>query len=341
MNKRYQVFVSSTFRDLHEERSHVIQALLELDCIPCGMELFPAADEDQWSYIQGIIDDCDYYVYVVVLAGKYGSISPVTGKSYTQMEYEYALEKGKPTIAFLYKDLSKLHVERFETDATKRGLLEQFRAEVETKLCKHWESPDQLHGVVLQSMIHLMKRRPAVGWVRADQVTDESAAREIVRLHHRIEELEAELKNSGLDTEELAQGRERVDIRFSYSEYQDSEEDDAESHWKGKTTTLDTSWERIFMILAPKILRPVSENTVRTAMNDVLYDRRPSWKSWHIEKLCIIEEYFQTVKAQARALGLVEVTESDDPTIERLWHLTPKGDSYNIQAKVIKKRDRQ
>lgn len=33
MEKRYQVFVSSTFADLQEERQEVMQALLELDCI--------------------------------------------------------------------------------------------------------------------------------------------------------------------------------------------------------------------------------------------------------------------------------------------------------------------
>ncbi len=44
MDKRYQVFVSSTFRDLIEERREVMQSLLEMDCIPAGMELFPAAN---------------------------------------------------------------------------------------------------------------------------------------------------------------------------------------------------------------------------------------------------------------------------------------------------------
>ena len=46
MEKRYQIFVSSTFADLQEERQQVIQALMEMDCIPAGMELFPAADEE-------------------------------------------------------------------------------------------------------------------------------------------------------------------------------------------------------------------------------------------------------------------------------------------------------
>jgi len=41
IEKRYQVFISSTFEDLQEERQEVMRALLELDCIPAGMELFP------------------------------------------------------------------------------------------------------------------------------------------------------------------------------------------------------------------------------------------------------------------------------------------------------------
>jgi len=62
MEKKYQVFVSSTYKDLTEERQEVIQALLELDCIPVGMEMFPAADDDQWTLIKRLIDDCDYYI---------------------------------------------------------------------------------------------------------------------------------------------------------------------------------------------------------------------------------------------------------------------------------------
>lgn len=45
MDKRYQVFISSTFKDLEVERSTVFQTLMEMDCIPAGMELFPSIDE--------------------------------------------------------------------------------------------------------------------------------------------------------------------------------------------------------------------------------------------------------------------------------------------------------
>src|SRR4030067_399075 len=109
MEKRYQVFVSSTFNDLQDERQEVMQALLELDCIPSGMELFPAANEDQWTLIKKVIDDCDYYI--VVVGGRYGSIGP-SGISYTEMEYRYALEKDRPIIAFLHRNPGELPANR-------------------------------------------------------------------------------------------------------------------------------------------------------------------------------------------------------------------------------------
>ena len=91
MDKRYQIFVSSTFADLQSERRKVIQALMEMDCIPAGMELFPAADEEQWQFIKRVIDDCDYYV--MIIGGRYGSLTP-EGISYTEQEYDYAISIG-------------------------------------------------------------------------------------------------------------------------------------------------------------------------------------------------------------------------------------------------------
>src|SRR5258708_5929255 len=111
MDKRYQGFVSSTYEDLRQERQEVMQALLELDCIPSGMELFPAADEDQWSLIKKVISECDYYV--VISAGRYGSIGP-QGQGYTEMEYRYAAEIGKPTIGFLHRDPQLLKAAKVE-----------------------------------------------------------------------------------------------------------------------------------------------------------------------------------------------------------------------------------
>src|SRR5436309_2008295 len=101
MDKRYQVFVSSTYTDLRVERQHVSHALLSIGCIPTGMELFPASNENQLTFIKKVIADCDYFL--LILAGRYGSVAE-DGISYTEKEFDYASRRGMPIIAFLHRN---------------------------------------------------------------------------------------------------------------------------------------------------------------------------------------------------------------------------------------------
>ena len=98
--KRYQVFVSSTFRDLQDERWEATKALMVHDCIVAGMEFFPSTGEDQFEYIKEIIDSSDYYL--LILGGRYGTIAG-DGIGYIEKEYDYALSKGMKPIALLYE----------------------------------------------------------------------------------------------------------------------------------------------------------------------------------------------------------------------------------------------
>jgi hypothetical protein len=99
---RYQVFVSSTYDDLREERQQATQAILEAGYFPSGMELFPASDDTQWELIKRVIEESD--CYVVIVAARYGSLGP-EGRSYTEMEYDYAVERGIPVLGFVRPDL--------------------------------------------------------------------------------------------------------------------------------------------------------------------------------------------------------------------------------------------
>lgn len=122
-NKRYQIFISSTFRDLQEERRQALQALLNADYIPAGMELFPATDEEQFEYIKRVIDNCDYYLLIV--GGCYGSIAE-DGRSYTEKEFDYACSKGIKVIALVHKDPSSLEEDRRETDPERKDKFDRF-----------------------------------------------------------------------------------------------------------------------------------------------------------------------------------------------------------------------
>ena len=98
LERKYQVFISSTYSDLVEERRKVLDVLLMADCIPAGMEAFVATDIEQFEVIKKVIDLCDYYV--LIIGKRYGSIHPETGISYTEMEYDYAISKDVPVLVF-------------------------------------------------------------------------------------------------------------------------------------------------------------------------------------------------------------------------------------------------
>lgn len=164
MEKKYQVFVSSTYTDLVHEREAVTKAILELGCIPSGMELFPAANDEQWELIKRVIDECDYYL--VIVAGRYGSCAP-NGIGYTEMEYRYALERKKPVIGFVHADPMSLAASRCERTAKGRAALEKFQKLVMSKIVKKWRTPDELGSHVKSSLIDSIKNHPAEGWIRA------------------------------------------------------------------------------------------------------------------------------------------------------------------------------
>src|SRR5271166_5574355 len=114
--KRYQIFVSSTYRDLKHPRASILRALADANYIAAGMEYFPPIDQEQFNFIKTIIDDSDYFV--VVLAGMYGSLA-ADGLSYSEKEYEYALQKALPIIALLHEDANSLDASERESDPEK------------------------------------------------------------------------------------------------------------------------------------------------------------------------------------------------------------------------------
>ena len=170
MEKRYQVFISSTFADLEDERKGVMEAIIELDCFPAGMEMFPASNKEQFEYIKSVIDESDYYV--IIVAGKYGSIAE-DGVSYTEKEFDYAQKKGIPILAFVKKDIEHLPADKVEMDAGKRKKLDSFREKVlKGRLAKFWNTKDELKYNLHSSLSREMKQNPKVGWIRGNTVSD-------------------------------------------------------------------------------------------------------------------------------------------------------------------------
>jgi len=181
--KRYQVFISSTFVDLQTERLAVLNQLLSINCIPVGMEIFPAADEEQFKYIKKLIRESDYYVLIV--AGRYGSLAK-DGLSYTEKEYDYAIKKKIPVLAFLHKDPGKIASEL--TDPKHAEKLTAFREKIENsnRLVKYWTTADNLRADVQTALSYAFTSKPRKGWVRDDSFRDSSQLKKDLNQANKI-----------------------------------------------------------------------------------------------------------------------------------------------------------
>jgi hypothetical protein len=185
--KKLQVFVSSTYTDLREERQAAVEAILTAGHIPAGMELFTAGDESQMNVIKRWIDESD--VYLLILGGRYGSLEQKSQKSYIHLEYEYAVEKGKPFFAVVIDE--NYADERVNTHPLQLGVIErdnpqklkEFRAQVLTKVVRHWKDPKDIKLAILEKMAEFSNRDDLIGWIPGDEAVNTGAiAEEIARL---------------------------------------------------------------------------------------------------------------------------------------------------------------
>lgn len=169
MERKYQVFISSTYEDLKTERQAAISCLLDLNCIPVGMEQFPASSLSQWEYIKKMIDMSDYYLLIV--AGKYGSLDPEENISYTEKEYRYAIHKKMPILAFLHKNIDSLPAIKVGATDEERERVKNFHNTVKEagRLVDFYSNEDELKYKIAMAMPKIINDAPMPGWVRADQ----------------------------------------------------------------------------------------------------------------------------------------------------------------------------
>jgi hypothetical protein len=347
VEKREQVFVSSTYLDLREERQAVIQTLLQADCFPTGMELFPASDDEKWDLIKRVIDDSDYYI--VVIGGRYGSVDEA-GLSFTEKEFDYAVETKTPVMAFLHGEPGKILAERSEVDPEARQRLDDFRDKASQRMVKYWTSPADLAGAVALSLIQTRKTRPAEGWVRAGQALTPEVEKEIAELRATVATLTAELesrKSNGIvvrDTSIYAQGDDTYPL-FCSVRYWTKADTEANrtypSNAKMHHFSVPLSWDDIFSHLAPLLLDEASEVQLTEAL-DILaavYGEDNLALPPEAGKRELIEagpDEFNDVKVQLFALDLIDHSRRRHPVQDKqaYWTLTAKGRDHMMRLRA-------
>lgn len=311
------------------------------------MELFPASDLSQWELIKTVINESDYYV--VIVAGRYGSIHPETGLSFTEMEYDYAASRGVPIIGFLRKDVGKIVVKFTDSDPAAKIKLEIFRNKVTSKICRFFDEPTELGMLVMKSLMNEVRTNPRTGWVKADQArnkedldreqtlitTLKSKERSIKRLERKLRDISVPLK--GINIEDLSQGNDNAGLSAIYTD----------PNKRVTSIRLDITWDEAFAVIAPSmygyILRrgPPAYNKligqysfeyglieyIRSKIIDLCGNRQISILPHQIDSMLI----------QFKQLGLVDITEKteeDDGENFRGYSLTLAGEEHLTLLKV-------
>jgi hypothetical protein len=339
MEKVFQVFVSSTYADLTDERRHVSETLAKAGYIPAGMELFPATDQQQLEFIKRVIDRCDYYV--VIVGGRYGSLAD-ENISFTEKEYEYAVEKRIPVLAFLHRHPDKIEVGKTDRNEEQSKRLISFRDRLSRgRIVDFWSEPQELCTKVVIAVTQSINLTPGVGWVRGDQAIDPKILQELEQQRVKNAELERQLEliNSVVVTfsPNLPPPDDEIVLRV-YAGSNASSPERAQYKLEYKTT-----WSEIFLKTIDLILNEQPELYIGFSIAEYLVLRgNTGLKSGqlHIEDL-------RKIRFQFEALGLIRTTvkqqqqQGGGSYSMTVWQITNKGRRFMSERLALQRQQAQ
>lgn len=326
-NKKYQVFISSTYTDLKEERNIITQTLLKADFIPAGMEGFVATDMEQFDVIKSIIDICDYYI--LIIGKRYGSINEQTGKSYTEMEYDYAIEKDIPVLVFAMDDSYPVPEDMMDHDDNNIKSLKRFKEKAMTnRLATIWKDHTDLAGSVAVSIINAKSDFPRPGWQRGVDYDEASLRRQIMEIQDEKNKVLAELNTVKKELISLKEKNsddiafEDTPVTMSFSHHQYNSPD--------RYVKKETSLEELFKIISTEMMDvAITETSVRDCVITSFY-KHPSSYSLNDK------QFIKTLLNQYKALGLVYSKWKEGSLY---WGLTTKGVQTRNNMILIKKKN--
>lgn len=290
MDKKYQVFISSTFRDLNEERKKVLDILLMADCIPAGMEAFVATDDEQFNVIKKVIDLCDYYI--LIIGGKYGSINETEGISYTEMEYNYAILKDIPVLVFIIDDSIELGIDKTEKDDIKKGKLAEFKSSaMRNRLASIWKDSSDLVGKVAISIMTAKKEIDRPGWQRGG-VENNELIKQIMEIKEENQKLKDQINNLPIEqiTEDDGLPFKDFKVKLNYTEEVYIFTSNTVIGKKVKETTLDELYKFISLRLTGRHTNEQFINAVSAFVS-----------GYYVEK-----QQALVIKNQFRQLGFIK-----------------------------------
>ena len=293
--KRYQIFISSTYQDLQDERQEVLKSILKLRHIPVGMEHFVATNKEQFTYIKKLLDETDYYV--VIVGNRYGSQTE-DGVSYTEKEFDYAVSLGIPVIACIHSDPNSLPVNKSDIEPEAKQKLQEFR----NKIMNHrmvsyftWDNPSALSNEIVVALVNTINDNPRPGWERVVSYENSDLLNQINDLR-----IENNKMKTLLDEKNRLEKQKQLILKFPWSTVCSFSGCSKWSDYRNIYIPVSLAWAQIFSILGPILLVESDINLVHYAINHALFlDKEPYF--------CVPDIEFQLIVAELLKYEIIDI----------------------------------
>lgn len=177
-DRKLEIFVGATKKDLAVARQAVINVILEKGHIPSGMELWASGTLPPLERIEQHLKRCD--AHIILVGGRYGSL--VDGSPFSFTEWEYDQSNGKrPILPFIYDQESLNEARKVEEDEQERKpdhkrKLDRLREMIKkTKYAKEFNrDPNRLGELqknailAIDELLRSWEVDEKTGWIRGD-----------------------------------------------------------------------------------------------------------------------------------------------------------------------------
>ena len=320
LDKRYQVFISTSGSEMQPERMTLSQTLIGMGFFSWGLEQRTPLST---AFARRQIDDCDYVI--MLLGSQYGEQS-VSGVGYMHLEYIYAVTKQKPIIVFMHDDPESRDVSLHDDKPELKEKFKDFRKLLQNDVEQvfTYRTLRDLELAVRFNMPQMLERYPVQGWVRPQNT--QSLHDEIDRLKAKLVQLETESGKREADPFLSIQKVSMHDL-FSFEYRMHAYQD---GNFRDLKIQKQMTWAQLLTLLGLPFINPTPEEFFSKSLNDYLNeigleDARIEMPRAHaVARAQINIRALHSIKMQMRQNEWIVPTGRDDRQ-RMLWQITPKA----------------
>lgn len=320
LDKRYQVFITTSGKEMQPERMVVSQTLIGMGYFSWGLEQRTPLST---AFARRQIDDCDYVL--LLLGSQYGEQS-VSGVSYMHLEYIYAVTKQKPIIVLMNENPESRDPLLQEAKPELRNRFYEFRQKLqkEVEQVVSFKTLRELELAVRSYMPQMLERYPVVGWVRPQSI--QSLQDEIDRLKSKL--TQAQLGQVKLEPDPfLSLPRVTLNDTFSFDYRMHAYQD---GNFQELMPIREMTWAEILKILSAAFEQALPEEYFSKVLNHylnetALVDAQKQMPRAHaVSRSQINVRSLHTIKQQMRQNDWIVPVGRDDRQ-RLLWKVTDKS----------------